>query len=233
MSNPTTIPATDEMLAGYAGPCDWLDLFFCDEGNWVRSLYGPGGMANGTSAARVRLPLLESGALDHALRYLAAGVRCPMRVGQRCGENIAAGEWVSYGEPSSHLRVIPAQCPRCNGTGYLRHPTPAWHLRDTASGGTLTAQVAAEAVAWSVASVERGGGVLRGVAVLLPEDPWMRYRERGDICAHDGMGKPRGFGVMPVRPTQECYDAVLLERNYGTLNPDGTLTLPALLPEKP
>jgi hypothetical protein len=231
--NPTVVPATEALLAGYAGPCDWLDTYpYPDRAVWCPSVYGPVGMANGAPVNRVRLPLTKPGALDHALRHLAAGVKCPMRVGQRCGENIAACEWVAYGEPSSPLRVIPAQCPRCHGTGYLRQPAPAWHLRDTASGGTLTAQVAAEAVAWSVVSVERGGGVLRGVAVFLPEDPWMRYRERGDICARDGMGKPRGFGVVPVRPTQDCYDAVLLERNYGTLNPDG-LTLPALPVEKP
>jgi hypothetical protein len=197
--NPTTIPATDALLAGYCGPVE-RSIFGRD---WTHSPWDDEPLRPGVS---VRLPLLNPIALDHALRHLAA---------------------------KGH---------------------PAWHLRDIASGGPLTAQVAAEAVAWSVVSVERGGGVLRGVGNMRDLDiincrvtlmtfcgrsTWIAATkaDRDFFCAPctdmPGIGWQFGdrcgreFGADGL----ECIRAASLTAGFGLLNPDG-LTLPALPSEK-
>lgn len=207
MSNPTTIPATEALLVGYAGPAETVS------GECVTVLHRPdaggayimcsGGINRDYTIRSLRLNLLNPIALDHILRHLAA-------------------------------------------TGH-----PAWHLRDIASGGTLTVQVAAEAVAWSVVSVERGGRVLRGLTGAW-DDSWdVRWMIAGlgtgsPLCTASGsVSTPSGWSVRISGVPHERWlhgpetgplgraaaDAAALTAGFGLLNPDG-LTLPALPVEK-
>jgi hypothetical protein len=269
VSNPTTIPATEALLAGYAGPvllrgdpCVVMGPDDAYPGQWLLSRPDGWDVMSDTTWCRAEpgtalaLNLLNPIALDWTLRHLAAGVKCPACMGdgrdqRSINPNLSPSERRAF-PALDHLGR--ASCPRCNGTGYLRQPAPAWHLRDTASGGTLTALVAAEAVAWSVVSVGRGGGVLRGVL-----DPWrnpkwsvnvwMRTRseaphdaaklvvdDRGNEDERPGwMMQPPGMfsrSEIPHGPEtgplgRAAADAASLTAGFGLLNPDGTLTLPA------
>lgn len=151
----TTIPADaiPGLLVGWTGPVDMLGLRLALPDEWVTTAYGNGGMANGADPKRLRLNCLRPEVQDHIGRVLAAGVRCAA-----CG-----------GRGSVRASVQPGcdgECPEPCGcdAGYLRKPAPIHHILDSARTNALSPQHIAEAVAWSVRSVARGGEVLVDVA---------------------------------------------------------------------
>lgn len=141
----TTIPA--DALAGLLD--DWCGPAFCyDARGQVIALY-TGGKHD---VSKVRLDCLRPEVQDHVGRVLAAGVRC-----EACG-----------GRGSVRASVQPGcdgECPEPCGcdAGWTRKPSPIHHILDAARPGALSNQHIAEAVAWSVRNVARGGEVLRGV----------------------------------------------------------------------
>jgi len=62
------VPAREEWLKDWTGPVLWLDTFRTREGKWVASAYGPGGMANGAPAERIRLDLRRPEVRDRLVR---------------------------------------------------------------------------------------------------------------------------------------------------------------------
>ena len=209
------IPADDVILRGYCGPADFLQYRTWYPGVTLSPTHGyisrpgHGDDIAGYSPANIRLNPALAPVRDHIARVMAAGAPCHICLRAKFPD-------------------APA-CATCRGSGYLLPSAPIEHLLDR-PGSKLTAAQSAACVAWSYQSWRRGGAVLRGIAVFIESEPQgaHSWRERGNLCAHDSIGNPRTFGVWPVRNTQDCYDAVLHERYYATVNDDGSVTTPDL-----
>ena len=162
MPNETNIPADAiaGLLVGWTGPVEYRDALgewgptCCDNGRWL-------GVAVHMDPDRIRLNCLRPEVQARVGSVLAAGVRCPACDPANCPCR------------KSH-------CRRCDGTTYLRKPSPIHHLTDAIRTGALSNQHIAEAVAWSVRSVARGGEVLRGVYVGPSSIDGKWYRITGD-----------------------------------------------------
>lgn len=142
--NDTTIPADAiaGLLVGWTGPVEYRDALgewgptCCDNGRWP-------GAAVHMDPDRIRLDCLRPEVQARVGRVLAAGVRCAA----------CSGPAVLRDD----------RCPDCDDYGYLRKPSPIWHILDAARTNTLSNQHIAEAVAHSVRNVARGGEVLRNI----------------------------------------------------------------------
>jgi hypothetical protein len=192
----------DALLRDWCGPLewdpgdgDWLDATrTLDEAVLLRDSAGP---FVEVDVADCRLPLARPECRANVLRVLARGDGCP------CDGICQAVDWDDMGGPPLEVRcVLPVTghpghhegrqpghpnptplwgfhitakpCERCNGSGYLRRPAPAWHLVTPDEGGTLLvahSQHSAALLAHHALDVARGG---RGVVEV-----WERLPQRG------------------------------------------------------
>ena len=196
------LPATElpDLLGNWIGPVEYETV----EGGYEVLCCVNGRFNSGTvrmDTDRVRLASLRPESLDHVARVMARGLRCPRYKGDGFGGT---------------LDPCPASCPDCHGTGYLRKPSPIYHLTDAARTNALPPLVIAQAVGWSVRSVARGGEVLRGVL--------SDYREEELIG-------PRGARVM-----YQTRSRATIMRNHpfriASVGPDGWHVDTTLPPER-
>ncbi len=187
MTDDLLIPADalPGLLTGWCGPVLWFDTFGRKSlnagggGEWIVSAYGSGGLANGASLDRIRLdPQREEVAcrLARVLRTIDAkhevGPLLPRSLGGRVEDVVGVVTCDGCGGSGAHPYSDGGdRCWGCKGSGTLTRIIPA-------------AEVSGALLAASVAGVQRGLGVVRGVRGLWEEvlpGQWGRLAVVGPI----------------------------------------------------
>lgn len=227
------------LIVGWTGPVDYLDYEAAengetDEPEWSPAIVNALGMvwyeAEDCSwrpvyreRPELRLDCLRPEVQARVGRMLAAGVGC-----EACG---GRGSVQASAQPGCD-----GECPEPCGcdAGWTRKPSPIHHILDAARTNALSNQHIAEAVAWSVRSVARGGEVLAGIrgerepiaplaetrpiitgrsiTIVVSDWGWKCGNHRGPETGHEGRAKA---------------DAALLAANIAYID-SGALVLPTL-----